>query len=157
MLLCAVLLGACAGKEDANIASKIEGGETLTKNDYTVLVDYCVKYATDAQKYQDIINAAPSADSQEAIDATNEIEALGTKYQYADMFFKCLDKSTPEQIGKENVQKVNDNASLDYFMAPSWATIKTSDNVEGFIEETPSVAATDSTGVISEGDGEVVK
>ncbi len=60
------LMAACGSSDEAAaVASKLKDGGQLTEKDYTVLIDYCGKYAEAAQKVQDQINVLPAA-SQEA-------------------------------------------------------------------------------------------
>lgn len=151
LIMAFVACGPTKSEED-KVAEKIDAGQTLTEKDYTVVVDYLVKYAQEAQKYQDVVDNQPSG-SAEAQEATDKLAALTSSYSLLDPFNKALEASTVEQVGPDNVSKVNQNASLTYFTAPSWAIIDQDPNVAGFIEQMP---ASDSTGVISQGDGVVV-
>lgn len=141
-----------SAKNVESVATKIENGESLTESDYTVITDYCVEYAKKAQDYQNRIDSPEATDADNA-EYTEKLASLTERYSYTDLFFKALNDATPEQVGDANVKKVNENADLMYFTAPSWATIQTSSDVEGFIEDMPD---TDTSGVISQGDGEVV-
>lgn len=155
LLLITTIFAACGHtqKEEEAVASKIEKGEALTESDYTVIVDYCVAYAQKAQEYQDKIDA-PDATAADNSEYTEKLAALTETYKYSDIFFRALNEATPEQVGKANVEKVDANGMLDYFTTPDWANIQTSKTVEGFIEDMPS---NDSSGVIANSDGEVVK
>lgn len=152
-LLC-LLFAACGPtkSDDDKVAEKIDAGAALTEQDYTVVVDYLVKYAKEAQVYQDEINSLPSGDPK-AEEATKKLADVTAGYTLLDTFNKALQASTVEGVGPANVKKVNENAALDYFTAPSWAIIDQDPKVAGFIEDMPD---TDTTAVISQGDGVVV-
>lgn len=140
-------------KEVDSVAEKIDNGASLTQSDYTVITDYCVEYAKKAQEYQAKLDA-PGVSAMETSEYTTKLADLTARYSYADMFFKALNDATPEAVGAENVKKIQDNAELDYFTAPSWVTIETSNDVSGFIEDMPD---SDTAGVISVGDGVTVE
>lgn len=148
-----VLMAACGGDKAAQVASRIDKGEQLTKQDYTVMIDYCGEYAEAAQKLQDKINTlAPTSD--EAWKLTNQISDLGGKYPYAGQFFDKISNCTQDEIGAENVMRINKLAMLTWFSAPEWADDTDNANVEGSIVDMPS---TDTAGVIAGGDGEAVQ
>lgn len=153
-LLC-FIFAACGPtkSEEDKVAEKIEAGTALTEQDYTVVVDYLVKYAKEAQVYQDEVNNLPT-DDPKAIEATDKLADITASYTLLDTYNKALQASTVESVGPANVKKVNENAMLTYFTAPSWATVDQDPNVAGFIEEMPQ---TDSTSEISQGDGVAIK
>lgn len=153
LLAVCLLLGACGGDEAAEVASKIKSGDQLTEKDYSVMVDYCGKYAEEAQKLQDQINVlAPT--SEEAGKLTDRIADLADKFPYASEFFSKLSDCTEQEVGPSNVDKINKLAPLTWFTAPEWADVAADSDVVGDIVEMP---ASDSTGVIASGDGEEVK
>lgn len=149
-----MLISACGSSDAAKeVASKIESGDQLTQQDYGVMVDYCGKYAEEAQKLQDKINVlAPT--SEESAKLTDEIAALGSKFPYASQFFDKLGNCTKQEVGEANAEKINRLSSLTWFTAPDWAAVAEDSTVVGDIVEMPSE---DTSGVIAVGDGEVVK
>lgn len=158
LLVVAFGMTACGdnAKEDAAVAAKIEKGETLSQDDYKVMVDYCVDYAKKAQEYQNKLDAF-AADSQQNAEYTEKLAELTERDNYATLFFTALSKATPEEVGEENVKTVNRYAAYDYFVAPAWAQLDSTTNVTGYIDEMPSMKSTDSTGVITQSETEVVK
>lgn len=145
-----LLMAACGNSGDVSkVASKIKADEQLTQADYTVMIDYCGKYAQEAQKIQDQINNLP-ADSEESEKLNDEMAALTDKFPYTTEFFEKITTCTQEEIGPDNVALINGFAPLMWFSSPEWANIGGDVNVAGFIEDMPS---TDTTGVISTGDG----
>lgn len=153
MAVC-LLMAACGSDGASKVAEKIKDGEKLTEADYTVMIDYCGKYAEEAQKIQDQINNLP-AESDGTFDLENKMADLTNSYPYTAEFFEKIANSTKEEVGEKNVEKINRYAPLMWFSAPSWAIVGEDTDVVGFIEDMPS---TDSTAVISDGDGvEVAK
>ncbi len=147
------LMAACGSSDEAAaVASKLKDGGQLTEKDYTVLIDYCGKYAEAAQKIQDQINVLP-ADSQEAGKLTDQLAAMTEKEVHLDAFNSVLTNVSKEAIGEKNVELINKYASLNWFDAPAWAEMDTTSNVVGSIVEMP---AADTAGVIAGGAGEVV-
>lgn len=152
LTLLLIFVSACAGDSAKKVADKINSGMPLDKQDYSVMIDYCGKYATEAQKYQNQIDLLPDT----AVEATKDVEALSdltSDYPYLDMFNKKLAVCTAEEVGKENVDKINRYASLIWFAAPDWATVIDNKGVEGFVEDTPELA---NDTVIATGDGVAV-
>lgn len=146
------LMAACGKSDDASrVADKISAGEQLTQSDYRVMIDYCGKYAEEAQKIQNKINDLP-VDSEESGILTDKMADLSDKYSHASSFFEKISNCTQDEVGAENVRLINKYAPLMWFSAPAWASLGETD-VEGFIEDMPSQ---DSTQVISSGDGVVV-
>lgn len=151
--LLAFVMAACGGSDEASkVASKISADEQLNEADYRVMIDYCGKYAREAQKIQDEINALP-VDSEESGKLNDEMVKLTDKYSYAQIFSDKISNCTKEEVGTANVALINEYAPLMWFSAPEWATIGDDSGVAGFIEDMPSA---DSTGVISTGDGVAV-
>lgn len=149
-IIACLIMAACGNSGEAGkVASKINAGERLSQADYTVMIDYCGKYANEAQKIQDRINALP-VDSEESEKLNEEMLTLADKFAYTTLFFDKITTCTQEEVGPDNVALINKFAPLMWFSAPEWASIGGDENVEGFIEEMPS---SDSTGVISSGDG----
>lgn len=142
---------------DADVAKKIDAKEALSEADYTTMIDYCGKYAEEAQKYYDVINAQPNDSTAEYISATNDLATLYGNYAYLDQFRQALAQSEMSQLGADNEKKVNELAKYQAFPLPAGAGANLQDpNVVGMIEQMPTTATTDSTGVISSGDGEAV-
>lgn len=152
-IVACIIMTACGGSDEAGkVASKISSGEQLSQADYKVMIDYCGKYATEAQKIQDKINSLP-VDSEESEKLNEEMATLADKYAYSTQFFDKITTCTQEEVGADNVALINKYAPLMWFSAPEWASIGGDVDVEGFIEDMPS---TDTTGVISTGDGVTV-
>ncbi|MDE6716770.1 MAG: hypothetical protein K2J70_01125, partial [Muribaculaceae bacterium] len=87
-------------------------------------------------------------------DATKSLANMITKAVYLDTFRNAIENATPEQLGKKNVEKVKDFSKLEAFPLPAVSdSILLNPDVVGDIEDMP---ATDSNGVIANGDGEVV-
>lgn len=150
------VMASCGGNDEASkVESKIKAGESLDQSDYTVMIDYCGRYAEEAQKLQDKINLL-SPTSEEAGKLTNEIASLSDKFPYASVFFDKITSSSKGELGASNVAKINELAPLTWFSSPAWADVASDSdsNVVGSIVEMP-VADTD--GVIAAGAGEAVK
>lgn len=151
-LVCLVMT-ACGGSDEAKkVASKISDGAQLTQADYKVMIDYVGKYATEAQKVQDEINALPS-DSEESGKLDDQMEKLTDKYNFVKIFSEKISNATQEEVGPDNVELINKYAPLMWFTAPEWASIGSDADVAGFVEDMPS---TDTTAVIATGDGVAV-
>lgn len=116
----ALIVTACTGTGAKKVADKIASGEVLTQSDYTILIDYCGDYAKKAQVIQDKIDNLESTDPTVAALQT-ELADLNGKFPYTDTFFKTLSSSTPEEVGTENMKKVDELSSLIWFTAPGWA------------------------------------
>lgn len=153
LLLICLVAGACSNDEAKKVAAKISDGQQLDQNDYTVMVDYCAKYAEEAQKLQDRINVL-SPTSEEAGKLTDEVAALSGKFPLASGFFDKISNATEQEVGPENVERINKLASLTWFVAPEWADAGDNSDVVGDIVEMPD---SDTAGVIAAGDGEAVK
>lgn len=142
----AVLAAACSGSHGADaVADKIAKGEVLTQSDYTLLINYCGDFATKAQAIQDKIDNLASGDSA-ARPLEEELAALSDKYPYNAEFFKALKASTPEEVGSENMKKVDELSSLIWFSAPDWAETVSPEGDAGLIED---AAPESDTGVIA--------
>lgn len=154
VMVVALVAASCSGSDSAAaVASKISKGETLDQADYTEMIEYCGRYAEQAQTLQDKINTlAPT--SEEAGKLTDEIAALSGKYPYASQFFDKISNCTEAEVGAENVARINKLGMLTWFSAPEWADSTDNSNVAGSIVDMPS---TDTTGVIAGGDGEAVE
>lgn len=149
-LIFVMAFSACDGNDQAaRLASKVKAGDRLTQEDYTEMIQYCGKYATEAQKIQDQINALP-ADSSQSGKLDSKMNDLSAKFPYAEVFFTKITTCTKEEVGEKNVKLINDYAPLMWFSAPDWATIDSDPDVVGFVEDMPS---TDSSSVIATGDG----
>lgn len=158
-LLVSAAVVSCGSKlpTDKEVAAKIDAKEQLTTGDYTTMIDYCGRYAEQAQKYYDIINAQPNDSTAEYTDAANQLAGLYGQYVYLDAFRQQLAQTDMSALGKDNENKVNEYAKYQGFPLPGGAGADLQDpNVVGMIEDMPSTATTDSTGVLSTGDGEAV-
>lgn len=154
MMAVCLIFTACAGAGDADsVAKKIDAGEKLTESDYSTIIDYCGNFAKEAQNLQNRIDGLPDSSNAVTVDET-KLADLKQKFPLLEKFNVALMASTPEEVGADNVKKVNDLAQYIWFSAPEWATIQTDPNVDGFIEQTPAAGA--DSGVIAGGDGEVV-
>lgn len=145
-----LLMTACGGSDGASkVAEKIKSGEKLTEADYTEMIDYCGRFAEEAQKVQDQIDNLP-AESDGTFKLEEKMTDLSNSFPYTSVFFEKIVSSTQEEVGEKNAEKIKVYAPLMWFSAPAWAISGEDNNVVGFIEDMPS---TDSTGVISESDG----
>ena len=156
VLLFIFAMVACGSKvpDPASVAGKINAGQSLTEADYASMIDYCGKYAEEAQKYFDLINAQPNDSTAEAVKATDDLAGLYARYTYLDQFRNALAQADMSELGAENEKKVNEFAKYQAFPLPVGEGADLKDpNVVGMIEEMPD---TDTAGVISDGDGEAV-
>lgn len=148
------LMAACGSADQAaSVASKIKDGASLSQEDYSVIIDYCAKYAEKAQQIQDKINVLP-ADSKEAGVLTDQLASITDKEKYLQVFSNVLNNCSVEEIGEKNVETIKKLASNTWFNAPAWAEVDTTSNAVGAIVDMPT---TDSAGVIAVGAGEEVK
>lgn len=148
-----LLMAACGSSDEAAaIASRIKDGAQLSEKDYTVMIDYCGKYAEAAQKIQDKINELP-AQSEEAGKLTDKLAEMTQNEKYLQVFGDVLNNVSKDAVGEKNVELINKYAPLTWFSAPAWAEVDTTSNVVGSIVDMPSA---DTAGVIATGDGEVV-
>lgn len=151
-----VILASCGSKTPSveDVARKIDAQQTLSQADYTTMIDYCGKYAEEAQKYFDQINAQPNDSTSAAIEATNNLADLYARYSYLDQFTTALYATNDSQLSAENVKKLNEYAAYEAFPLPGGeGKALENPDVVGMIEQTPSA---DSTGVIATGAGEAV-
>lgn len=133
-----LLMASCGGGNASKLADKVKDNLPLSEGDYTEMINYCGKFAEEAQKYQDKLNALPS-DSPESDELTARIAELKDNNPDLDLFSSRIENCTEEEIGEKNVALINRYAGLTWFDAPSWADIQTtSDNIEGIIEQTPA-------------------
>lgn len=152
----AVVAGACSKNEPtaAEVAAKIDAHQALSESDYSVMIDYCGDYAKNAQHYFDLINEQPSDSTQEYMRAANELAALRAANPYLDMFQTAIYAANDDQLGKENVEKVNKFSKYIAFPLPEGSGPNlTQPNVEGEIMDMPD---SDTAGVIAAPDGEAV-
>lgn len=118
-----VIAVSCSNSREAEgVAEKIQKGERLTQGDYTAMIEYLGNYATEAQKYQDVIDYEPSG-SAAATEAAKKLSTLTGEKQYLTLFTHVLSQTTAAQVGADNVKLVDKYAGLIWFTAPSWATI----------------------------------
>lgn len=154
MLIC--LLTACGSKLPTaeQVAAKLDTKQSLTEADYTTMIDYCGEYARKAQGYYDQINAQPNDSTSAAIRASSQLADLYASYGYLDQFRNTLAQTELSQLGTDNEKKVNEYAKYQGFPLPvGEAGDLQNPQVVGMIEEMPD---SDTTGVISQGDGEAV-
>lgn len=153
------LVSSCESKlpTDLEVAQKIETGQKLTEADYTTMIDYCGKYAKEAQQFYDVINAQPNDSTAEYIKASDDLAQLFGNYAYLTQFRKTLAAADVTRLGADNEKKVDEYAKYQGFPLPGGEGADLENPaVVGMIEQTPSVRTTDSTGVISTGAGEAV-
>lgn len=151
-----VILASCSGNgvDPKTVAEKISAGEPLTEADYSVMIDYCADYAQKAQPYFDITNSGVSTTSKEYASASESLADMMSKAVYLDTFRTAIENASPEALGKENVKKIEGFSKLEAFPLPALSdSVMLNPDVVGDIEEMPT---TDTTGVIANGDGEVV-
>ena len=147
------LMAACGSSDEAAaVVSKLKDGGQLSEKDYTVMIDYCGKYAETAQKIQDEINLLP-ADSPKAGELTEKLASITEKEKYLQQFEDVLNNVSKDALGDKNVELINKYAPLTWFPAPAWAEVDTTSNVVGSIVD---MSATDTAGVIAAGAGEAV-
>lgn len=129
-------VASCSNSEEAGkVADKITRGEVLTQSDFSILIDYCGDFAQKAQTIQDKIDNLPDNDpALKALDS--DLTALKSEYPHTGLFFKTLKASTPEEVGSENVKKVDGYSSLIWFDAPEWAETLSPSGDAGLIETT---------------------
>ncbi|MDE7413115.1 MAG: hypothetical protein K2N05_04905 [Muribaculaceae bacterium] len=152
-----VILSSCGGSkavDPKDVAEKLSAGEPLTEQDYTAMIDYCADYAQKAQPFFDVLNSGVDTTSKEYADATNSLADMESKAVYLDAFRNAIRNATPEQLGEENVRLIEKSSKLEAFPLPGVpdSTLMNPD-VVGDIVDMPS---SDSSGVIADGDGEVV-
>lgn len=131
--------------EAAKVAEKIQKGEVLSAPDYTVMIDYLGKFAKEAQPVQDQINNLPYGDAK-AAGYAEQLSALKDKCKYFEMFSSALGKSTPAEVGTENVAAVDALTGYEWFNAPAWASGNADPGVGGIELDAP---ASDTTGVVA--------
>lgn len=137
-----------------DVAAKIDKGEALTQTDYTAMIDYVGEYASKAQEYFNTINAQPNDSTADYIKAANEMAELYQKYSYLDMFRTCLRNADMSQFDTANQELINKYANDESFPLPAGEGVALENpKVQGMIQDMPN---TDSTPVISTGDGEAV-
>lgn len=151
-------MASCGKTPDASeVAKKIDAQEALTQKDYGVVLDYCGEYAKKAQSYFDVINAQPSDTTAEYIRVVNDMAQLSQEYSYLDMFRGVVYNIKADDLDADNQKRVEEYAKYQAFPLPEGdGPDLTTPGVEGAIEDMPSQAVTDSTGVIAGGDGVVV-
>lgn len=149
------IMSACSGSSNPEaVASKIEKGQALTEADYNTMIDYCGDYAEKAQKYFDIINAEPNDSTEAAINATNELANMYSSAKYLDVFRKAIFSADSKELGEKNEEKVNEFAKYEAFPIPGVSdSTMINPDVIGDIVDMPA----DSSTVIADGDGELVK
>lgn len=151
-----VLMSACGAKDPTaeSVAQKINEGGKLTEADYSAMIDYCGKYASEAQNFYDTINAQPNDSTPQAESATSGLAALYEKYSYLDQFRTVLAQTDMSALGEKNEKKVQEFAKYQGFPLPIGEGADLRDpQVVGMIEDMPD---SDTAGVIADGDGEAV-
>lgn len=155
-LLLVLAMVSCGSRipDPSAVSVKIDGGQTLSESDYTSMIDYCGKYAAEAQKYFDIINAQPSDSTAAAVKATGDLADLYARYTYLDQFRNTLSQTDVSAMGAGNEKKVNEYARYQAFPLPVGEGADLRDPaVVGMIQDMP---LTDTAQEISTGDGEAV-
>lgn len=154
--LISVVLVSCSGSAPTaeQVAQKIDSKETLSEADYSTMIEYCGEYAKKAQKYYDIINAQANDSTSEYSRAAQDLVTLKSEHPYVDMFRTAIYAADDSQIGEKNVKLVKEYEKYQAFPLPEGSGEDLNQpGVVGDIEEMP---ASDTSGVISEGAGEVV-
>ena len=143
VVVAGVMFTACGSGDDASkVAEKIKSGQTLTQDDYKVLINYVGEFATKAQVYQNNIdNGVDAAKNQD------ELNTLKQGDEYLSLFEQTLKNATAEEVGADNIKLINSFTGDLWFDAPSWATVSTPAPEIGGIEmESP---AADTSGVVA--------
>lgn len=129
----------------ADVAKKIEAGDSLTHAEYTTMIDYLGHFAEKAQPIQDQINNLPYGDSK-ATALQKQLDEMKSQNTYLELFQSTLSRAPQAQLGSENVALVNKYAGYEWFTAPDWAMISTNSEAAGLEMAVPSA---DSTGVVA--------
>lgn len=156
MALVCLLFAMCGSKNSSpeEVARRIDAKEALSQDDYRTIIDYCGEYAKTAQQYFDIIDSQASESTPEAVKAAADLAAVYGKYKYIDMFRNALFNVDESQLDARNVKNVKEYSGYEAFPLPGGAGEALEDpDVVGDIEQMP---ASDTSGVISQGDGEAV-
>ena len=137
----ALIAAACSPASEADgIARKISKGDALSQSEYTAIIDYCGDYAKKAQTIQQQIDNL-SSDSPELSKLNAELESVKKAYPLTGEFFKALANATPEEVGEQNVKKVDEYSAMIWFDAPSWASEELDPKAAGLIEDVAPAAA----------------
>lgn len=129
----------------ADVAKKIQAGETLNQEEYTAVIEYLGNFAEKAQPIQDEINNLPYGDPKAAT-YQEQLDKLKESNKYLELFNSTLAKAPQASLGADNVALVNKYAGYEWFTAPDWATIQTDPEAAGLEVQTPD---TDTTGVVA--------
>lgn len=149
----ALLTFSCSNTDDAaGVAAKIENGESLSEADYGVMIDYCGKFAQEAQRIQNDINAEPNMSAKATTD-TDRMTTLSDSYKYLESFGKALNSADASKVGAANVEKMQKLAGYEWFPLPEWLPVQNAQGVVGDVVEMPR---SDSDSVIATGVGEAV-
>lgn len=145
--LAAIFITAACSRADqaADVAKKIQVGDTLTEAEYTTVIDYLGRFAEKAQPIQDQINNLPYGDAK-ATALQQQLDEMKSKNTYLELFQSTLSRTSQAQLGADNVALVNKYAGYEWFTAPDWATITTDPEAAGLEMTTPT---SDSTGVVA--------
>lgn len=156
IMVLTVGLVSCSNDRAEDVSRKISEGQTLSQDDYRIIINYLGEYAEKAQPIQDAIDALPVG-SDEAFQKSTELADLAAKYKFSDVFSTALGRATAAEVGSDNVKLVDRYAPYFWFTAPDWATVNGDSDIEGFIEDMPSDTASVSNEVVSYGDGVAVE
>lgn len=149
-------LASCGNKVPSadEVAAKIDNGQELTQADYTAIIDYVGEYATKAQEYSNTLNMQPNDSTAEYIKVSDEWAALYAKYPYLNKFRASLQNADMNQFDEKNQKLINNYANDEAFPLPAGEGVALENpKVQGMIQDMPS---SDTTNVISTGDGEAV-
>lgn len=147
-LLMSFAITSCADDSEAGrVAESLKKGDTPSKSDFTVMIEYCGRYASEAQIYQDKINNY-AASSPEAVEASEKLSRLTSERPYLTLFFNNITRATRSQLGPDNVRLIEKYAPLEWFSAPDWALILPSGEPAGMMVEMPE---NDTSAVIAAG------
>ncbi len=116
----ALILGACSKgtPTPAEVAAKIDSHQVLDQTDYAVIIDYCGDYAKQVEQYFNLINEQATDSTIDYLRASGEIANLRAANPYLDMFQTALYSADKDQMGEENVRKVNEYKRYQAFPLP---------------------------------------
>ncbi|MDE6806381.1 MAG: hypothetical protein K2J05_06210 [Muribaculaceae bacterium] len=145
-LVAIFVMTSCGGADKAaEVAKKIQAGDSLTQSEYTVVIDYLGSFAEKAQPIQDQINNLPYGDPK-AAGLQQQLDKLKESDTYLDIFKAALAKAPQATLGADNVALVNKYAGYEWFTAPDWANVTTDPAAAGIELQSP---ASDTSAVVA--------
>lgn len=122
-------------KQENTIVNKIEAGEALTQDDYSVMIDYVGEYAEKAQKYVDM-----EINDENLAQAATELNNLNKEYPDLIVYRNYLRLTPSSALSADNLEKVGKYAGYVEFTAPSGYTLETAPSSDAGMEvEAPPV------------------